>query len=124
MKVIRYDLTKKGTIISVLDELVRVGRWMSQTEYDLMVSTAQVQESSSGTTHVASPANPAAFQAQTKPGYLYVEFDVPASSIKPTQLGWAKVLGPNSLEGRLASRAGKPRPQMPSALNIQHLTTK
>jgi len=87
---------------------VRVGRWMSRSEYDLMVGTAQVQESSSGTTHVAFPADPAAFQAQAKPGSLYAEFDVPAGSIKPTQSGWAKILGPSSLEGRLALRAGKP----------------
>jgi len=89
-----------------------------------MVITAQVQESSSGTTHVAFPADPAAFQAQAKPGRLYVEFDIPVSSIKPTQLGWAKILGPNSLEGRLAFRAEKPRPEMPPARNIQHYITK
>ncbi len=103
---------------------VRVGRWMSQLEYDLMVSTAQVQESNSGTTHVVFPAAPAAFQAQAKPGSVYAEFDVPASSIKPTQSGWAKIVGPNSLEGRLAFRAGKPRPQMPQARNIQYHITK
>lgn len=103
---------------------VRVGRWMSRSEYELMVDTAQVQESSSGTTHIAFPAAFAAFQAQAKPGSLYVKFDVPASSIKPTQLGWAKILGPNTLEGRLALRAGKPSLVMPAALNIQHHLTK
>ena len=108
----------------MLGNWVRVGRWMSRSEYDLMVNTAHVQESSSGTTHVVFPAAPAAFQAQAKPGSVYAEFDVPQSSIKPTQLGWAKIIGPNSLEGRLAFRAGKPRPQMPPALNIQYHITK
>ena len=105
-------------------DLVRVGRWMSRQEYAVMASTAQVQESTSGTTHVAFPADQSAFQAQALQGSFYVEFDVPRSSIKATQQGWAKILGPNTLEGRQARRAGTALPQMPAALNIQHLATK
>jgi hypothetical protein len=111
-------------LVRMPSDLVRVGRWMSQTEYDLLVKTAQVQESRSGTTHVAFSADQAAFQAQVKPGSLYVEFDVSASSVKPTQQGWAKILGPSSLEGRQAIRAGKPALEMPDAWNIQHCATK
>lgn len=56
---------------------VKVGRWMSQAEYDAMVKSGKVQESFSGTTHVASPADPEAFGKQAKSGSLYVEFEVP-----------------------------------------------
>ena len=104
--------------------LIRVGRWMSQQEYDQMTATGYVQESTSGTTHVASPADPAAFQAQAAAGSLYIEFDVPQDSVKPTQQGWAKILGPNTLEARLAGAKRRPIPQMPTATNIQHLITK
>ena len=106
------------------DNRVRVGRWMSQQEYDQMTATGYVQESTSGTTHVASPADPAVFQAQAAAGSLYVEFDVPQDSVKPTQQGWAKILGPNTLEARLAGAKGRPIPQMPPAMDIQHLMTK
>ena len=104
--------------------MVKVGRWMSRDEYDLMTLASQVQESKSGTTHVALPADPIAFQAQAAPGSLYVEFDVPRSSIKPTRQGWAKILGPHTLEARLAAMKGQPIPQMPPAENIQHILTK
>ncbi len=46
----------------------RVGRWMGEAEHAAMTETNMVQESFTGTTHVASPANPFAFQAQAKPG--------------------------------------------------------
>ncbi len=105
-------------------DLVRVGRWMSPQEHELMVATGFVQESRSGTTHVASPADQAAFQAQAAIGSFYVEFDVPRDSVKPTQPGWAKILGPNTLEARLAAAKGQPIPQMPPARNIRHIATK
>ena len=111
-------------LAKVPEDLVRVGRWMSSQEYALLVSTGRVQESTSGTTHVAFPADGKAFQAQALQGSFYVEFDIPASSVKATQQEWAKILGPNTLEGRQARRAGTPIPQMPTALNIQHLATK
>lgn len=96
----------------------RVGRWMSQTEYDSMIKTGKVQESFTGTTHVALPANINAFGKQAKPGSIYVEFDVPSSSLKPTNEGWAKIIGPNSIEGRLVAKKGQPIPGMPFATNI------
>ncbi len=105
-------------------DLIRVGRWMSRQEYDQMTATGYVQESMSGTTHVALPADQAAFQAQAVVGSLYVEFDVPRDSLKPTQQGWAKILGPNTLEARLAAAKRHPIPQMPPAGNIQHIATK
>jgi hypothetical protein len=53
-----------------------------------------------------------------------VEFDVPSSSLKATQEGWAKILSPSTLEGRLAAQKGLPVPQLPPATNIQHTATK
>ncbi len=97
---------------------------MSEAEHQKMVDSGFVQESFSGTTHVGSPASQSAFGKQAKPGSFYVEFDVPTSSLKQTQEGWAKVLGPNTVEARLAAHKGQPVPQMPKATNIQHVTTK
>ncbi|EIX1005153.1 hypothetical protein MJG68_003019 [Salmonella enterica] len=46
--------------------------------------------SSTGTTHVAYPADIDAFGKQAKNGAIYVEFDVPEKSLVPTNEGWAK----------------------------------
>jgi len=100
-------------------ETTRVGRWMSETEHEAMTKTGKVQESYTGTTHVAHPANIEAFRKQAKPGTMYVEFNVPSISLKPTNEGWAKIVGPNSLEARLASKKGLPIPIMPPATNIE-----
>ena len=101
----------------------RVGRWMSAAEYAQMIVTGKVQESYSGTTHVALPPSAPAFRRQAKAGSLYVEFDVPAESLKITGKGWAKIIGPNSLEGRAARRNGRPVPQMPVARNVQYVAS-
>ena len=97
---------------------------MSQAEYDAIKASGKVQESLSGTTHVASPADATAFINQARPGSVYVEFNVPTSSLKATNEGWSKVVGPKSLEGRLAARKGLPIPQMPSATDIVHSATR
>ncbi len=102
----------------------RVGRWMSNDEYKKMQRSGIVQESHSGTTHVARPATPSAYDKQARPGSLYVEFDVPDQSLKQTSEQWAKVLGPNTIEGRLAAKRGQPVPQMPAASNVEHVASK
>lgn len=89
-----------------------------------MIKTGKVQESYSGTTHVAHPHNPNSFGKQAKPGSVYAEFNVPLSTIKSTNEGWAKILGPNSLEGQLAAKKGLPILQMPSATNIRTIRMK
>ncbi|WP_230200469.1 RHS repeat-associated core domain-containing protein, partial [Serratia marcescens] len=98
---------------------VTVGRWMGPAEYEKMVSTGKVVQSTTGTTHVASPANIDAFGKQAKPGTMYVEFEVPERSLIKTNEGWAKIVGPDSLEGRLAKRKGLPVPEMPTVKNIE-----
>ena len=105
-------------------ETTTVGRWMSKSEHQKMLDSGKVIESRTGTTHVANPADASAFIKQAKPGSRYVEFDVPASSLKQTNQGWAKVIGPNSLEGRQAAIKGLSVPQMPNATNITHRANK
>jgi RHS repeat-associated protein len=99
--------------------MARVGRWMSEAELAQMTKSGKVQESFSGTTHLASPANAAAFARQAKAGSVYVEFDVPAAAVKKTSEGWGKIPGPNSLEGRAALRRGSVPPEMPACANIE-----
>ena len=101
------------------ESMTRVGRWMSREEYDKMVKTGKVQESFSGTTHVANSASIDAFFKQAKPGSIYVEFDVPTSSLSQTKDIWAKILGPNTPEARLRQMKGLDIPQMPFAKNIK-----
>ena len=56
---------------------------MSEAEYNKMVETGKVQMSSSGkTSYVAKPADPTAFKGASS-GSIYVEYDVPTSSIYP-----------------------------------------
>ncbi|WP_245609108.1 RHS repeat domain-containing protein [Vibrio rhizosphaerae] len=85
----KFTVTNSGT--------TTVGRWMSKAEHEAMLKSGKVQESYSGTTHVANPAQAEAFLKQAAPGSRYVEFNVPSSSLKQTSEGWAKIAGPNSL---------------------------
>ncbi|WP_458351865.1 TreTu family toxin [Rugamonas violacea] len=109
--------------ISTTIELIRVGRWMSRVELTAMLVSRRVQESYSGTTHVSLPPSPRAFMRQARPGSLYVEFDVLSTCLKSTGAGWAKIIGPNSLEGRIAMHKGLPILHMPKASNIEHLAS-
>jgi RHS repeat-associated protein len=108
-----------ATVGSVRAEsTTRVGRWMSEAEHTAMVKSNTVQESFSGTTHVASPASAATYGKQAPKDSVYVEFNVPTSSLKATSTGVSKIIGPNSLQGRAAVRRGEPAPQMPRATEI------
>ena len=109
-----------GTTIN----LVTVGRWLSTFEYDAMSNSGMVQESYSGTTHVLFPPDLYSFSRQARAGDVYVEFDVPEECLAITGCGWAKIIGPRSLEGRVAARNGRPLPQMPAAINLRHLASK
>lgn len=111
-------------VVGRAENMTTVGRWMSPAELAKMQKTGKVQESYSGTTHVANPADAEAFIKQTRTGNNYVEFDVPTSSLRQTNEGWAQIAGPNSLFGRLAAKKGQAAPQMPNAENIIHKATK
>ena len=100
-------------------DYTRVGRWMSPNEYSKMIYSGKVQESFSGTTHVANPADINAFIKQAKSGTIYAEFDVYKGSLRQTNIGWSKIIGPSSFEGRHYLELKIPRPEMPYAFNIR-----
>ena len=101
-------------------ETTRVGRWMSQDEYDKMVASGKVQMSGDNKVHVANPADINAFGKQAPEGSIYVEFDVPSNTIsKGGTDGWGIINGPGSLLDRLNAKKGLPRiTEMPNATNI------
>jgi hypothetical protein len=104
------------------ERTVRIGRWMSEGEYANLKPGARMPESRTGTTHAAT--NPSYFYKTAKPGSVYVEFNVPAKSVKIAPDGKVKIIGPNSLEGRNAARLGRPVPQMPKITNINKVMKK
>lgn len=112
------DALRLRCAVDPLGLTATVGRWMGPAEYQQMLDTGTVVQSSTGTTHVAYPADIDAFGKQAKNGAMYVEFDVPEKSLVPTNEGWAKIVGPDSIEGRLAKRKDLPVPEMPTAENI------
>ncbi|MGW4776941.1 TreTu family toxin [Streptomyces filamentosus] len=98
--------------------MVNVGRWMSPVEYQKMVSTGMVQEGKGGYTYVVSPGDPEAYKPTIK-GSIYVEFDVPESSlISGGRPGDYKMANPDTLFGRILAKKGG-TPGMPEARNIR-----
>ncbi|MDQ2812565.1 MAG: hypothetical protein M3Z75_12015 [Actinomycetota bacterium] len=101
--------------------LVRVGRWMSQVEYEAMIDTGIVQEGGGGLTYVVYPADPEAYLRPAKSGRLYVEFDVPPEVLSPGgKPSDASIRGPNSIWARY----GRGLSEMPLARNIEWLASK
>jgi RHS repeat-associated protein len=100
------------------DDLVRVGRWMSQAEFDEMSRTGVVQRGGGGYTYVVHPANPDAYRS-ARPGSVYAEFDVPRSSLIPGgRPGDYKMSDADTLHSRLAVKKGGVPYQLPNAANI------
>ncbi len=123
-KVTGIDLSLKTTPLSNYTKgsgKTRVGRWMSQAEYDKMVETGHVQMSGDNKVHVANPADIEAFGKQAPKGSIYVEFDVSSNtmSLGGTD-GWGIINGPGSLLDRLNAKKGLPRiTEMPQVSNIE-----
>ncbi len=100
------------------DDLVRVGRWMSQGEFDEMSRTGVVQRGGGGYTYVVHPANPDAYRS-ARPGSVYAEFDVPRSSLIPGgRPGDYKMSDADTLHSRLAVKKGGVPYQLPGVSNI------
>ncbi|MEU7901035.1 hypothetical protein AB0B45_50460 [Nonomuraea sp. NPDC049152] len=100
------------------DDLVRVGRWMSQAEYDAMSRTGMVQRGGGGFTYVVHPADPKAY-ISARPGSVYAEFDVPCSLlISGGRPGDYKLSDSTTINARLAEKRGLPKPELPEARNI------
>lgn len=68
--------------------MTTVGRWMSKTEYEMMVKTGRMVEGAGGQTFVAT-GGPGAFNAAAK-GSVYVEFQVSkrGGNVDFWGLGW------------------------------------
>jgi hypothetical protein len=62
---------------------------MSVAEFDGMLKTGTVQAGAGGRAYSVHPSDSSSFGSQAAPGSLYVEFDVPRSSLQPatTALG-------------------------------------
>ena len=108
-----------GTIINE-SEMTTVGRWMSVDEYEAMNNTNRVQMSANNVTSVSNPADPNSYNAAPK-GSVYVEFDVPTSSIRQGgNSNWGLISGPGSMWDRLDQSKGLPPiTAMPTATNIR-----
>jgi hypothetical protein len=108
----RASTTPSSTAVATeAADTTRVGRWMSEGEFDTMSSTGRVVEGSGGRTYVVEPPNPNAYRA-TGPGSVYAEFDVPTSSLRPAgDPAHAVIPGPN-VTTRLY---GPSPPEMPTA---------
>ncbi|MGS2644636.1 TreTu family toxin [Streptosporangium sp. LJ11] len=100
------------------DDMARVGRWMSPAEYEAMMKTGMVQSGAGDRSYVVHPPSKDAYKP-TWPGSVYVEFDVPRSTLVPGgRPGDYKMAGPNSFDARVAARKGLPIPNLPPAKNI------
>ena len=98
-----------GVAANTGDDLVRVGRWMSEDEFAKMSSSGHVIEGGSGRTYVTTPANPDVYPAGKG---VFAEFDVPGSSVFPaSKPEWGVIPGPNVT----ATRFGPPPAEMPPA---------
>jgi hypothetical protein len=78
---------KEGETFMTTVQNSRIGSWMSKIEYDLMVSTSQLQKRSGGLTHVLLEGK----QHYTDiGGKIYVEFDIPANTTisRGSGTGW------------------------------------
>lgn len=107
-------------------ELVKVGRWMSRDEYNKMNSSGYVQKPyKADQSYVAYPASYDAYYKQADRDSVYIEFDVPYSSIRKTKDSWATIPGPNSIYSKLNVKKGLPPIEnFPKATNIKLIGEK
>ena len=74
---------------------MKVGRWMSENEYDIMRKTGRMVEGDGGLTFVAAGGSDA-YPSASK-GSVYVEFKAPKNSlIQGGAPNWYKAVGPNA----------------------------
>gem|GEM_PF-1992180 len=104
---------------------VRVGRWMSNSEYNTMRNSGQVQPGSDGAGTYILLDGPANFESQARPGSVYVEFDVRANDpwfMTNDGLGWAIIPTPGSSQAnRWRIATGETITSMPAATSISEI---
>lgn len=101
------------------DGLVTVGRWMGTGEYQKMLSTGMVQPGGGGFSYVVHPSDPNAY-ISSRPGSVYVEFDVPKSALIPGgRPGDYKMSDSTTIFSRLSVKKGGAPLELPEAKNIR-----
>ncbi|GLW12290.1 hypothetical protein Misp01_74180 [Microtetraspora sp. NBRC 13810] len=97
------------------DGLVTVGRWMGTGEYQKMLSTGMVQPGGGGFSYVVHPSDPNAY-ISSRPGSVYVEFDVPKSTLIPGgRPGDYKMSDSTTVFSRLSVKKGGAPLELPEA---------
>jgi RHS repeat-associated protein len=106
----------------VANSVSRVGRWMSETEFQAMQNSGRVVESQlKGITSVSSPPNPTAWVPKGNGSPAFAEFDIPSSSLRASDGVWGKIYGPNSIFG-FAGPPVVPRPIIESIKPLEEVT--
>jgi RHS repeat-associated protein len=82
---------------NVDDEWLKVGRWMSKDEYELMKTSGRMQEGAGGLTFVSTNGIDD-YRGATQTGNIYVEFEVlKRNLLQGGKEGWYKSVGPNAM---------------------------
>jgi RHS repeat-associated protein len=110
------------TVAEAGPEMVRVGRWMSQIEYEAMKRTGQLQEGAGGMTSMAT-SGPTSYVRQSAPGSVYVEFSVARNSvIQGGQADWLTGVSANasrSMQAVIGKQGGELSPAVSNISFIQ-----
>lgn len=94
---------------------------MSAKEYNAMKKSGKPQEGSGGATYGATSGSDS-FYKQAKPGDVYVEYDVQASSVLPgSKPDWVMTIGPNANNMQKAALLKQGGELLPSATNISDI---
>ena len=102
----------------------RVGRWMSRSEFEKMQMSGRVLQGGGGQTFVSTNGS-TDFKNVASPGSVYVEFDVPTSSLlKGGKDGWYKLIGPDANKSQQLMLEKQGGTQLPEVKNIAILDKK
>ena len=102
----------------------RVGRWMSPNELAQMQSSNKVAQGGGGQTFI-STNGAADFKGATPNGSVYVEFDVPSSSLlQGGKDGWFKMIGPEASKSQQYMLNKQGGSHLPDIKNIEILDKK
>jgi RHS repeat-associated protein len=109
-----------GSSASGAGDLTRVGRWMSETEFNQMSATGRVVEGAGGRTSVTRPPDPLSFRPPPS-STIFAEFNVPSGILRQGgRPEWAIIPGPN-----IQTRIFGPAPaNMPAATCIACVVKK
>ena len=108
---------KEGQTQFTTTQLTRIGTWVSEAEYNLMVSTKQLQKRSGGLTHVLLEGKE---NYTDIAGKMYVEFNIPANTTiaRGSGKGWGIFYEPESTFWKFYNNKGLNVGQ-PNVSNIQ-----